>query len=209
MDSMLQNSVSPYLNSWQKRIFDISLGSIFFITTFPAQILIGGIILLTSGRPIIFVQDRAGKDGTIFKMYKFRTMKVGAEKEQEKLQNLNEADGPVFKIRNDPRFTGVGKWLSHAGLDELPQLVNVISGDMSMVGPRPLPVEEYEKIRTLYAWRNTIRPGIVSTWIIKGSHHLGFGDWMQLDKRSFEDSSLTSDISLIFTVGRKILEWII
>ena len=108
-------------------------------------------------------------------------MVVDAEDQKSKIQNFNEADGPVFKIRNDPRYTLVGKFISHSGLDELPQLINIIKGEMSFVGPRPLPIEEAQKIPKKYDMRFSVLPGITSLWVIRGSHKLSFDEWMKLD----------------------------
>ena len=118
-------------------------------------------------------------------MYKFRTMYVGAEKDRGKYIKNNEADGPVFKIRDDPRFSGCGKILSHSGLDELPQLVNILRGEMAFVGPRPLPVYEEDKIdNKTKEIRRSVLPGIISTWVLKGTHSKNdFGSWMKLDRQ--------------------------
>jgi len=118
----------------------------------PVTGVIAWLIKREDGGPVFFKQERWGKGRRPFVMWKFRTMKVGAEEEKEKLLALNEADGPVFKIRNDPRFTRVGRWLSRVGLDELPQLWNVVRGEMALVGPRPLPAEEARKVPKKY-WR--------------------------------------------------------
>lgn len=104
-----------------------------------------------------------------------------AEELQSKYAHINEADGPVFKIHSDPRYTKVGKFLSHIGLDELPQLINIIKGEMVFVGPRPLPVEEAKKLPKKYSARFSVLPGITSFWVIKGSHKMSFDKWMQLD----------------------------
>ena len=125
-------------------------------------------------------------------------MKVGAEKEQKKLSSLNEANGPVFKIHNDPRHTAVGRWLFHTGLDELPQLFNVIRGEMAIVGPRPLPVDEESKISKKYREiRRQVRPGLVSPWIVEGYHKIKFEDWMKSDINYIHKKSLFYDADLL------------
>jgi len=126
-----------------------------FLLSLPLQLIIALLLVILSGWPILFFQKRVGKDGKIFIMYKFRTMNVGSEEQQKKLQKLNEADGPAFKIHDDPRFTKIGKFLAHTALDELPQLINVIKGEMSFVGPRPLPVEEAKKVPKKYEKETT------------------------------------------------------
>lgn len=147
-------------------------------------------VKLTSHGPFIFKQKRMGKGMKVFTIYKIRTMVENAEKLKRKYKHFNEAEEPVFKIRNDPRYTGIGKWLAHTGLDELPQLINVLKGEMTLVGPRPLPVDEAKKIPRKYQKRFTVLPGITSLWVRKGAHKLSFEEWMELDlfyikKRSF------------------------
>ncbi len=125
-------------------------------------------------------------------------MRVGAKDQQQSLRHLNEADGPVFKIRDDPRFTKIGKFLARIGLDELPQLINVIKGEMSLVGPRPLPVAEAIKLNQSQKIRELINPGITSSWAIKGTHSMKFNEWMRLDKQHILKASLLSDINILF-----------
>ena len=131
-------------------------------------------------------------------MIKFRTMRVGAEKEQKKLISLNEADGPVFKIHNDPRHTAVGRFLFHTGLDELPQLFNVLRGEMAIVGPRPLPVDEEAKINKKYqSARRRVKPGILSPWIVDGYHRMKFDDWMKSDVDYVDRKNVVYDLCLL------------
>ena len=120
-----------------------------------------------------------------------------AEKLKNKYKRLNQADGPVFKIYDDPRFTKIGKILSKLGLDELPQLINVLKGEMSLVGPRPLPVDEAKKLTKEQKIREMVRPGITSTWVIEGSHRLSFKKWMQLDKEYVENATFLKDLKII------------
>ena len=124
-------------------------------------------------------------------------MKINSERMLLKYKNINEADGPVFKIKNDPRFTKIGRLLSHTGLDELPQFINVLKGNMSMVGPRPLPTFEYEKLNKKQKIRNLIKPGITSLWVINGTHNLSFSKWMYLDKIYIEEANLLLDIKIL------------
>jgi lipopolysaccharide/colanic/teichoic acid biosynthesis glycosyltransferase len=132
-------------------------------------------------------------------------MVPNASRIQSRLKNLNEADGPVFKIRNDPRFTRFGKILSRTGLDELPQMINVMKGEMSIVGPRPLPTDEANQLTAIQKVRELVKPGITSSWVIAGSHKLSFKEWMDLDRIYVEKASLTGDFSIIlktiFLVG--------
>lgn len=151
------------------------------VILFPALLLLSLFIVTFSGLPIFFTQKRAGKNKIPFTIYKFRTMIVSAYQKKESLMSLNERTWPVFKIRNDPRFTKIGKFLSHTGLDELPQFINIVKGDMAFVGPRPLPVDEAENVPQKYLKRFSILPGITSLWAIKGPHQLTFSEWMELD----------------------------
>lgn len=198
LKTMPDKTNKDYYSFYIKQIIDLLfafLGLLFFS---PLLLLIGILIKLDSKGPIIFKQKRMGGDGKVFVIYKFRTMVKGAEKLKEKYRHLNEVDGPVFKIRNDPRFTKVGKFLSHTGLDELPQLINIIKGDMSLVGPRPLPINEERKIPK--KWQNTrrkARPGIFSSWLVNGAHELSFKEWMEIDTIDIEKSSFHHDLMIL------------
>jgi lipopolysaccharide/colanic/teichoic acid biosynthesis glycosyltransferase len=154
--------------------------------------------LADTGSPVFFIQTRVGKRGKLFKIIKFRTMVKNAEKLKSRYNNLNEADGPVFKIKNDPRFTRIGKMLSKIGLDELPQFINVIEGDMSIVGPRPLPVSEAKKLTREQRIRELVKPGITSSWVTSGSHKMPFKRWMKLDADYVKDATILTDISIIY-----------
>ena len=165
-------------------------------TLLPLQVIIALLILVICSLPIIYIQKRVGKDGKPFVMYKFRTMMVEAEKLKNKYLPFNEADGPVFKIRNDPRFTKIGRFLSHTGLDELPQLFNVLKGDMALIGPRPLPVAEENKLKKWQKAREAIKPGIISPWILEGYHSKSFDEWMKRDVEYIKQKSLLYDLGL-------------
>lgn len=177
----------------------------------PLLLFIGLLVRVCDGEPVFFCQKRVGKTGKEFVMYKFRTMYVGAEKDRDKYIKDNEADGPVFKIDNDPRFSGCGKFLSHSGLDELPQLVNVLKGDMAFVGPRPLPVYEENRIdKNTKVIRRSVLPGIISTWVLKGTHSKnGFDSWMKLDREYVSSKNPIYDTCLfvkaIILFGRLII----
>jgi lipopolysaccharide/colanic/teichoic acid biosynthesis glycosyltransferase len=201
--------ISPYVASWEKRTFDLVMSLVFCLLGSPLFFAIALLVLITEGWPVLFVQKRVGKDGRVFDIYKFRTMYVGADDDQNKYRSSNEADGPVFKIREDPRFVGIGKCLSHVGLDELPQLCNVIKGDMSLVGPRPLPFHEYEKVTKTYPWRTLINPGIVSSWVLNGSHALSFQAWMGLDRKYIQFGNFADDVQLIIIVAINQLQTIV
>ena len=158
---------------------------------------IGLLIEFTSKGSMIFTQKRIGKNGKVFMMYKFRTMYVGAEKDRNEYKKLNEADGPVFKIRKDPRFVGIGRFLARTGLDELPQLVNILKGEMNFVGPRPLPVYEYNKLKPWQKKRQLVLPGITSSWVINGKHKISFDKWMKSDLEYVKKKSFFYDIEIL------------
>jgi len=191
-----------------KRGFDIifSLGVIVF--GWPVFLIIAIIVGFTDGFPLLFKQKRVGKNAKVFTIYKFRTMVRNAENLKKKYLKLNEADGPVFKITNDPRFiNGVGKFLAQSGLDELPNIFNVLLGEMSWVGPRPLPVAEAKKISPkIRKIRESVLPGITSLWVINGAHQLGFKKWMQLDQQYIQNITLAQDLRIILKTGLKCLE---
>lgn len=192
-----KKAVSEYIISWKKRTYDLVVGAGLLLFALPVMAFVGFLVVITEGRPVFFIQDRVGKKGKMFRMYKFRTMGVGADQEQKKYQDFNEADGPVFKIHNDPRFIGIGKWLSHTGLDELPQLFNVFKGEMSLVGPRPLPAREFNLLEEEYKWiLKTHKPGLISKWAVDGTHSFTFAEWEQMNIRYYTSGGFGTDISI-------------
>jgi len=180
---------------------------ILFILVSPVLFLLFLVMKATSPGPFVFRQKRIGKGKRIFIMYKIRSMKVGADKTQAKLKSRNEADGPVFKIKEDPRFTPLGRMLSRTGLDELLQFINIIRGEMSFVGPRPLPVVEARQIPKKWDARFTVNPGITSPWVVAGSHKLTFRQWMESDVRYVKEKSITYDLKVGFRTVVLIIRW--
>lgn len=181
-----------------KRIIDILgvLGGVIILS--PIYIVVAICIKLESKGPVLFSQERVGEGGRIFKMYKFRSMVINAEELKNKLNELNEVDGPMFKIKDDPRITKVGKFIRRTSIDELPQLFNVLKGEMSLVGPRPsLPVE-VEKFEPWMKQRLEVKPGLTCYWQVTGRNSIGFEEWMKLDIKYVEDKSLLLDMKLIF-----------
>lgn len=180
-----------------KRFIDICGSSIGIILLSPVIIITIIAIKLDSKGPVIFSQERVGKNGRTFNMYKFRSMVVNAEKLLTKLKDKNEMSGPMFKMKEDPRITKVGKFIRKTSLDELPQLLNVLKGNMSLVGPRPnLPSEvaefsDYHKLKLL------AKPGLTCYWQVMGRNTIGFEDWMKLDIKYIEERNLWVDIKLI------------
>jgi exopolysaccharide biosynthesis polyprenyl glycosylphosphotransferase len=188
-------------DGWQylaKRVMDITLSFILLVITSPLFILVSVIIKLTSPGPVFFIQERIGYNKRIFHLYKFRTMVVGAEILQTELEDLNEMDGPVFKIKNDPRVTKIGRWLRKTSIDELPQLFNVIKGDMSLVGPRPLPIRDYSGFNEDWQRRRfSVLPGITCTWQINGRNGVSFREWMKMDMEYIDNWKISNDLKIL------------
>lgn len=181
-----------------KRGIDIiGAGSGLFLLS-PVIAIVACAVKFTSNGPIFFSQKRVGKNGQLFDMYKFRSMVVNAEELKEKLAHQNEMSGPMFKMKDDPRVTKVGKFIRKTSLDELPQLWNVLKGDMSLVGPRPSLPKEVKQFEKWMYKRLTVKPGLTCYWQVSGRNNIDFEDWMKLDISYVEDRNLWIDIKLIF-----------
>lgn len=181
-----------------KRLIDIVCSLVAIIVLIPLFIAIAIIIKLTSRGPIFFSQRRVGKDGVEFNMYKFRSMVINAEELKETLVAQNEMSGPMFKMRNDPRVTKVGRIIRKTSIDELPQLWNVLKGDMSLVGPRPSLPKEVAQFQSWMYKRLNVKPGLTCYWQVSGRNNIDFEDWMMLDIKYIEQRNLFVDIKLIF-----------
>lgn len=169
---------------------------ILLTVSLPLWLLLYLVVKLTSRGAFLFRQQRLGKDSRPFTIYKIRTMVENANDLKPQYAHLNEADGPVFKIHNDPRYTRVGRFISHTGLDELPQLLNIVKGEMAFIGPRPLPVAEAAQVPPKYRRRFSVLPGITSPWVLKGAHSLSFERWMQLDLEYVNNKSPLYDFKI-------------
>lgn len=180
-----------------KRISDVVLSALALIVLSPLFLITAIAIKLDSEGPVFYSQLRVGKGGKTFKMYKFRSMCVDAEKQLDKLKDLNEKDGPVFKIANDPRVTKVGRIIRKRSIDELPQLINIIKGDMSIVGPRPPLPNEVEQYTTYQMQRLSVKPGLTCYWQISGRSDISFDEWVELDCKYIRESSVWTDIKII------------
>lgn len=187
----------PYYFSRKKRAFDVILSVLLVIILSPFIIFIAILIKLTSKGPVIFRQERTGQNGKTFTIYKFRTMYLGADKDQDKFKKLNTSPFPTFKIPNDPRFTVLGRHLSKYGLDEIPQLVNILKGQMSLVGPRPFPIIEATKIPASWKFRFLARPGLISSRYRIIADKLTQKLWEKSDYIDLQSSGLTQDICLL------------
>lgn len=180
-----------------KRIMDIVVSALLLLLLSPLLIAIALIIRFTSPGPVLFAQERVGMNKRSFKLLKFRSMFADAEKRKRELEHLNEMDGPVFKIKNDPRVTPIGRFIRKTSIDELPQLVNVLRGQMSLVGPRPPLLSEVNRYDWLYRRRLSIKPGITCTWQISGRNEISFKQWMEMDKAYIDNWSLWLDIKIL------------
>lgn len=180
-----------------KRLGDIVLASLMLVAAAPVMAITALLVRFTSPGPILFRQVRCGLYGRRFWMLKFRTMEVDAEQRKAALLALNEMDGPVFKLRDDPRVTAVGRVLRRWSLDELPQLWNVLRGDMSLVGPRPPVPEEVVQYTVSDRRRLSMRPGLTCLWQVTGRNSIGFADWVKLDLRYIDNWSLAADLRIL------------
>ncbi|WWU69123.1 sugar transferase [Clostridium baratii] len=181
-----------------KRLIDLFGSFIGLIVLSPIILVVSLLIKFESKGPVIFSQDRIGKDGKVFKMYKFRSMVVNAEDLKEKLKEQNEMSGPMFKMKEDPRVTKIGKFIRKTSIDELPQLINVLKGDMSLVGPRPSLPKEVEQFEDWMMERLEVKPGLTCYWQVSGRNNIDFEDWMKLDIKYVRERNTLTDIKLIF-----------
>jgi exopolysaccharide biosynthesis polyprenyl glycosylphosphotransferase len=192
----LSSAPDSELRLFFKRVFDVALSGVSLVVLFPFLAFIAAMIRMTSPGPVFFQQTRCGLGGRRFTLYKFRSMINTAEQMRAELHQLNELDGPVFKISDDPRITMVGRWLRRFSLDELPQLWNILRGEMSFVGPRPAVPEEVEQYEDWQRRRLRMRPGLTCTWVLEGRNHLDFKRWMQLDLSYIDNWSLWLDVKI-------------
>ncbi len=179
-----------------KRAFDLAVGAAILLMLVPVIPLVGLMIRLDSEGPVFYRQDRVGKGGRTFKFYKFRSMRVEADRLRAELESRNEVSGPVFKMKNDPRVTTVGQFLRRSSLDEIPQIFNVLKGDMSIVGPRPALPNEVARYEAWHRRRLDVKPGITCLWQVAGRGRVGFDEWMRLDIEYMSRRSLRTDVAI-------------
>jgi len=192
-----QSGRKPLRQIFFKNAFDFVVSLLALIVAAPLIGVIALLVRATSKGPAFFIQERHGLNGRKFRMYKFRTMVADAEAQRERLAGRNEMSGPVFKIADDPRITPVGRFLRKTSLDELPQLFNVLRGEMSLVGPRPLPLSESAEISGPLRRRLSMKPGMTCLWQISGRNTVDFHDWMKLDLEYIDRWSLGLDLRII------------
>ena len=183
---------------WIKRVFDLVLGTLLLVPAVPVGVVIGLFVRRTSKGPVLFRQARVGRHGEEFEILKFRTMVHDADLRKQDLKTVSEADG-LFKIRADPRVTPIGTFLRQTYLDELPQLINVMRGEMSLVGPRPLPVEEVHRFQDdAHRRRLSVPPGLTCLWQVRGRNEIDdFDDWVRLDLEYIDNWSLWLDAKIL------------
>lgn len=201
-----RNTPEHYLALKVKATLDFFLSILFLVFVSPIILAIAIAIKIDDGGPVFFLQTRVGKHGRLFKCIKFRTMVINAEEVREKILSLNEQDGPVFKIKNDPRITRVGRFLRKTSLDELPQFINVLAGDMSIVGPRPPIPSEVKQYERHLKRRLSINPGITCIWQVSGRNNVPFDRWMEMDMEYIDNWSLRLDFIIMLKTVRVIFE---
>ncbi len=198
------------LDSWGatlKRCFDVVGATVLLMCWSPILMAAAIAIKLTSRGPVLFTQERVGLHKRTFRIYKFRTMVADAEQRLAELEHRNEVSGPVFKILKDPRITGVGNFLRKTSVDEMPQLLNVIKGDMSLVGPRPLPLRDYAGFsEDSHRRRLSVRPGITCSWQIEGRSSIPFDQWMRLDLQYIDKWSFWLDLRILLKTVPAVLK---
>lgn len=180
-----------------KRLLDIVLSAVALLLLLPIFLMTAIAIFLEDGGPVFYTQSRAGKELKPFKMYKFRSMYKDADKKFMEMMKNNEQTGHAFKIKNDPRITRVGKFIRKFSIDELPQLLNILKGDMSIVGPRPILTFQMEACNTYQQQRLVVQPGLTCYWQVSGRADIKWDDWVELDLDYIEDMCLWTDFMLI------------
>lgn len=180
-----------------KRCVDVVASVFGLIALSPVLAAVGGLVKLTSPGPALFCQTREGHGGKLFTIYKFRTMRIGADAEKAQLRSTNEQHGPAFKMQHDPRITPIGRFLRNTCLDELPQLLNILKGDMALVGPRPLDHRESSQIARWGRRRSHVMPGLTCIWQVHGKSKVTFNEWMRMDIRYSQKVSFWKDMKLV------------
>ncbi len=208
---MLDRQEVLYARKWYwraKRVQDVILSSLGILLLWPFLLLIGLIIVIDSpGASPVFSQTRIGKDGKKFTFYKFRSMRPDAEEQLDHLLEFNEMDGPVFKMKDDPRITRVGRFIRRTSIDELPQLINVLRGDMSIVGPRPALPREVAQYDEYQLQRLLVSPGLTCFWQVQPHRNdLSFDEWLELDLQYIKERSFLVDWKIIFSTIRAVLD---
>lgn len=180
-----------------KRLFDMIASFVGLIVLLPLFLIISIAIFIDDPGPVLFFQERNGLQGRVYRMWKFRSMYRDAPEKRFDLEAQNELDGPAFKMTNDPRVTRVGRWIRKTSVDELPQLVNILLGQMSLVGPRPLPTYETAQLTQQQRQRLLVKPGLVCYWQVCGRNDIPFDEWMRMDYRYINEASVWTDLKIL------------
>lgn len=188
-----------------KRCTDIICSIFGLLILSPVFLIVSFLIWKEDGGPVIFTQERNGINNSIFKMYKFRSMIKDASNMRQGLAEYNELDGPAFKMKNDPRITKIGAFIRKTSIDELPQLLNVIKGDMSLIGPRPLPTYETAECDEYQLQRLLVRPGLSCYWQISGRNDISFDEWIEMDLDYIEEASVITDLKILLLTAKAVL----
>jgi lipopolysaccharide/colanic/teichoic acid biosynthesis glycosyltransferase len=188
----------PFIYNFLKRAFDILTAFAALIILSPIFLIVAAAIKIDSEGPVLFCQQRNGFKGKVFIMYKFRSMIIDAEKNLIDLEDKNQVSGFVFKIKNDPRVTNVGKIIRKTSIDELPQLLNILRGNMSFVGPRPPLESEVQKYDLWHNLRLSVKPGLTGLWQVSGRNNIGFEDMCRLDLKYIRERGMLYDLKIIF-----------
>jgi exopolysaccharide biosynthesis polyprenyl glycosylphosphotransferase len=188
-----------------KRTMDITVSALALVLLSPVLLVISLLVLFTSGSPVLFSQDRAGQRGELFRMWKFRTMVRDADDQRAVLREISGSDEPIAKFVDDPRVTPIGRFLRRWSLDELPQLFNVLRGDMSLVGPRPHPVDDVERYRSSDVRRLLAKPGMTGLWQVAGRSDLSWEDAVELDLLYIENWSVLADVAILLRTVQAVL----
>ena len=206
-DFSIISSFPPDPMQHVKRLLDLIGASVILLLASPIMIATAIAVRFTSQGPVLFIQHRYGKNRKRFPMFKFRSMVSDAEKRQADLETLNEAQGPVFKLKRDPRVTRVGAFIRKTSIDELPQLFNVLRGEMSLVGPRPLPHRDVSKFEEPWLLRRfSVRPGLTCIWQVNGRSNTSFDDWMRQDLAYIDQWSISLDLHILFRTVPAVLK---
>ena len=171
----------------------------------PLICIVAILIVIEDGTPVVFTQERNGLNNKIFTMYKFRSMIKKAPEMRTVLDQYNELDGPAFKMKDDPRITKIGRFIRRTSIDELPQLINIIKGDMSMVGPRPLPTYETVQCNDYQMQRLLVKPGLTCYWQISGRNDISFDEWIEMDLKYIEEASIFTDLKILLMTVKAVL----
>lgn len=203
-----QFSVTPNASPvyrFLKRTGDILISLFGLIVLSPVLAVVALLIWLEDRGPVIFTQERNGLNNRIFKMYKFRSMVINAAALRSEMEKYNELDGPAFKMKHDPRITRIGRFIRKTSLDELPQLVNILLGQMSLVGPRPLPTYETAQCNDYQMQRLLVKPGLTCYWQISGRSDITFDEWIEMDLKYIREASALTDLKILFQTARAVL----